>query len=626
MDYMNKNYITRLNNVGKFNNIDIHFAGFIAMLTKEDDPDIYLASALVSQATGDGDVCLDLRTYAGKPIKSQEEGDSKISCPELTTWRDKLIACTAVGQPGEKRPLILDQKNRLYLFRYWEYEHNLVEAIQKKAQRAIKNLDYGILKESLRRLFPEMSTDTPDRQKLGAAVAALRNLCIISGGPGTGKTTAIAKILAVLLEQSRDQKLRISLAAPTGKASARMAEAIQASKQQLNCRSHIKDLIPREASTIHRLLKSIPDSPYFYHNAERLLPADIVVVDEASMVDLALMSKLVMALSDDTRLILVGDKDQLASVEAGSVLGDICGRNAKDGFANDFYQELGWAGGEKLDPTIQPCLEGRGLHECIVLLKNNYRFTAESGIGGVSRAVNQGSFDKVLSLLSDTQRPDIKREVYAAAGDFYLSLREQILVGYTRYLQTVDPQEAIARFQEFQILCAVKKGPFGVDAINRFSEIVLMEQGLIDSAALKNRVWYPGRPVLITRNDYQLGLFNGDIGMTMPDIASNGSNLRVFFPGNDGKPRAFLPHRLPEHETVFAMTIHKSQGSEFDKIVLVLPNTDYPVLTRELLYTGITRAREHVSIWGNDEILHLTIDRKLKRTSGLRDALWDRID
>ncbi len=623
---MNKRYLTPLYDMGNFNKIDIHFAGFIAMLAKENDPDIGLASALVSQVTGDGDVCLDLRTYAGKTISSQEEGGSKISCPELPIWRDKLIACPAVGPPGEKRPLILDQKNRLYLFRYWEYEHNLVEAIQKKAQRAFKNLDYGILKESLRRLFPDVPTDRPDRQKLGAIVAALRNLCVISGGPGTGKTTTIAQILAVLLEQSRNQKLRIYLAAPTGKASARMAEAIQAAKQKLNCRSHIKDLIPREASTIHRLLKSIPDSPYFYHNAERPLPADLVVVDEASMVDLALMSKLVMALSDDTRLVLVGDKDQLASVEAGSVLGDICGHNAKDGFANDFYKELDSTSAEKFDPIVRQCHEGRGLHDCIVLLKNSYRFAAESGIGGVSRAVNQGNFESALSLLTDTQRLDINREVYATAGDFYLSLKEQVLEGYTRYFQTGDPHEAIARFQEFQILCAVKKGPFGVDAINRFSEIVLMEQGLIDPVVLKNHVWYPGRPVLITRNDYQLGLFNGDIGMTMPDVVSNGANLRVFFPGSDGEPRIFLPHRLPEHETVFAMTIHKSQGSEFDKIVLILPNTDSPVLTRELLYTGITRAKEHVAIWGNDEILRLTIDRKLKRTSGLRDALWDSID
>ena len=626
MDSMNKNFITRLYDMDNFNKIDIHFARFIAMLAKENDPDIVLASALVSQVTGDGDVCLDLRTYAGKTIQSQKEGDSKIRCPELPIWREKLIACPAVGPPGEKRPLILDQKNRLYLFRYWEYEHNLVEAIQKKAQRTLNNLDYGILKESLRRLFPEVSTDTPDRQKLGAIVAALRNLCVISGGPGTGKTTTIAKILAVLLEQSRDQKLKICLAAPTGKASARMAEAIQVAKQELNCRSHIKDLIPREASTIHRLLKSIPDSPYFYHNAERQLPADLVVVDEASMVDLALMSKLVMALSDDTHLILVGDKDQLASVEAGSVLGDICGHNAKDGFVNDFYQELDCTGAEKLDPIIQQCHAGRGLHDCIVLLKNNYRFAAESGIGGVSRAVNQGNFERAVSLIADTQRLDINREVYATTGDFYLSLKEQVLEGYTRYFETGDPHEAIVRFQEFQILCAVKKGPFGVDAINRFSEIVLMERGLIDPVVLKNHVWYPGRPVLITRNDYQLGLFNGDIGITMPDVASNGANLRVFFPGSDGKPRVFLPHRLPAHETVFAMTIHKSQGSEFDKIVLVLPNTDSPVLTRELLYTGITRAKERVAIWGHDEILRLTIDRKLKRTSGLRDALWDSID
>ncbi|MEE8540209.1 MAG: exodeoxyribonuclease V subunit alpha, partial [Desulfobacterales bacterium] len=395
---MNKRYLTPLYDMGNFNKIDIHFAGFIAMLAKENDPDIGLASALVSQVTGDGDVCLDLRTYAGKTISSQEEGGSKISCPELPIWRAKLIACPAIGPPGEKRPLILDQKNRLYLFRYWEYEHNLVEAIQKKAQRAFKNLDYGILKESLRRLFPDVPTDRPDRQKLGAIVAALRNLCVISGGPGTGKTTTIAQILAVLLEQSRNQKLRIYLAAPTGKASARMAEAIQAAKQKLNCHSHIKDLIPREASTIHRLLKSIPDSPYFYHNAERPLPADLVVVDEASMVDLALMSKLVMALSDDTRLVLVGDKDQLASVEAGSVLGDICGHNAKDGFANDFYQELDSTSAEKFDPIVRQCHEGRGLHDCIVLLKNSYRFAAESGIGGVNHAVNQGNFESALSL------------------------------------------------------------------------------------------------------------------------------------------------------------------------------------------------------------------------------------
>jgi len=520
------------------------------------------------------------------------------------------------------RPLILDTRNRLYLYRYWEYENNLSQLIKKRVDQGVVDLNMQLLKQSIRRHFPEDHHPAVDWQKVAAVTAVLKKFCIITGGPGTGKTFTIAKILVLLLEQASEAGLEIRLAAPTGKAASRLQESIKKAIGSLDCSDEIKQAIPAEVYTIHRLLRPIPDSPYFRYNFENPIPADIVVVDEASMVDLAMMSKLVEAVPLSARLVLIGDKDQLASVEAGSVLGDICDRNHLHGFSDGFRSTFWELTHENLNFGSQTCAPKPGLQECIVVLQKSRRFAADSGIGALGQSVNCGDTEKTIALLKNANDPSVVWYEIGSATDFYYRLAKEINDGYSEYLKIKDPPLALAHFNRFKILCALKIGSFGVDAINKLAEKVLFQHNLIQLDPKSDPVWYRGRPILITNNDYNLGLFNGDIGITMPDPSAGNNDLFVFFPGNAGETRRFAPYRLPEHETVYAMTVHKSQGSEFDKVVLVLPDRDYPVLTRELVYTGLTRTRKKISIWATRSILACAISRPIIRTSGLREALW----
>ena len=621
MSNMKKDNITHLYNSGKLSDIDVHFAKFISGLSDNDDPDILLAAALVSNATGNGDVYLDLASEAEKPILGEGNGERAVICPKLSAWSQKISQLPAVGRPGDFRPLILDNKNRLYLYRYWDYEKRLSDSIISRAKEDVRNIDITLLDNSLKRVFQKNKDDDFNQQKVAALIAVFKRFCVISGGPGTGKTFAMAKILALLIEQSKEYRLKIMLAAPTGKAAARIGESIMAAKKTLNCSVDVIEAIPSETFTIHRMLKTIPGSPYFRHNAENPLDADVVVVDEASMVDLALMSKLVAAVPVDAKLILIGDKDQLASVEAGSVLGDICDWNNIHGFSIHFRNKMEKLLGQKIDVSSKEHKDSSGLYDCMVVLKKNYRFTDKSGIGELSRAVNHGDIDKVLSLLK-TDNDQIEWEDISLSHDLSRAITKRVIESYSDYLNTDDPYRALELFSRFKILCAVKIGSFGVNAVNRLSEKVLIREGLIETDSSPSKPWYRGRPVLVTRNDYNLELFNGDIGITMPVPGSSSKDMYVYFPGNSGELRRFSPHRLPEHETVYAMTVHKSQGSEFENILFILPDRDYPVLTRELFYTGITRASQNVSIWGSEDVLRSTISRKIERTSGLRDALW----
>lgn len=597
--------------------LDYHFARFISGLCGDADPDVFLGAALVSNAAGKGDVYLDLNAVAGKPLFSNPTKEPAATCPQLPQWSEKMRSSPVVGKPGEFRPLIMDDQNRLYLYRYWEYEKNLSDLIRSRAQKNAGEINAARIKESLARLFPFAGGSGTDWQKVAALTAALKSFCVISGGPGTGKTYAVAKILALLIEQNPGKPLEILLTAPTGKAAAMLSESIKNAKRALECREDVVNAIPSEAGTIHRVLRTIPGSPYFFHDAERPLQADVVVVDEASMVDLALMSKLIAAVPADARLVLIGDKDQLASVEAGSVLGDICDRNSVHGFSDDFRHRYKTLTGEDLDALPAESPDPSGLGDAIVILRKSYRFCEENPINALSRNVNLGNADDALELLK-TAAEKICWEKVSGSRDFTGKLAKILIKGYSDYLKTDDPQKALENFNRFQILCAVNAGTFGVDGVNRLAEQVLSTEGLIDPV----RDWYKGRPVMIVRNDYHLGLFNGDIGITLPAPGSSGSELNVYFPDKPGRFRRFPLFRIPEHETVYAMTVHKSQGSEFTDVVLVLPDRDYPVLTRELLYTAITRARESISIWGTEEIVRNTIHRKTERASGLRDALW----
>ena len=339
------NILDILKATGDFSELDIQFARFILRLDGQENQKLALAAALVSKHVQAGHICLNLAEPAGTSISAGDDND-KIRLPELTEWVTALESSSVVGQPGEYKPLILDNRSRLYLYRYWNYEKVLGDSIISRAAE-YNNVASRLLRDGLNRMFPDTADSETDWQKVAAFIALTRNLCVISGGPGTGKTATVAKIMALLLEQN--QSLVFALTAPTGKAAVRLQESIREIKQTLNCPEAIKDLITDSASTIHRLLKPIPDSPYFKFNRDNPLPADVVIVDEASMVDLALMAKLVSALMPQTRLILLGDKDQLSSVEAGAALNDICGASRKYGYSSRFYELYLEITGERLN-------------------------------------------------------------------------------------------------------------------------------------------------------------------------------------------------------------------------------------------------------------------------------------
>jgi exodeoxyribonuclease V alpha subunit len=603
----------RLHNSDLFTELDLQFAGFISRLSGAESPQIFLAAALASRSRREGHICVDLSALAGKPLA---DGDPiGLNCPEWAPWKKALESSPAVGQPGDYRPLILDGTH-LYLYRYWNYEKRLAELLKARGCGGGAEVDELLLKDGLSRLFPGDNKKETDWQKVASFASVVKNFCVISGGPGTGKTFAVAKILALLLEQSRNGSLRIALAAPTGKAAARLKEAIQKAKEKLACSEEIKAAIPEEASTIHRLLRSIPGSPYFQHNEKNPLPADVVVVDEASMVDLALLSKLAAAVPTSSRLILLGDKDQLASVEAGAVLGDICDTGHIHSFSPPFRRDLKAIAGEEVGGSPNGDDEP-GMQDCIVQLKKSYRFGEGSGIGAASQAVNDGDSGRALGILKSTGYKDIQWQELPRPDGLYRLMKERIITGFSSYLKTTVPDEVFDLFSRFRILCALREGPFGVYALNLLAEQVLRKEGLIQQEGR----WYFGRPVMITRNDYNLKLFNGDVGIILPDSESS-HEPRAYFPSEEGTIRKFPPLRLPEHETVYAVTVHKSQGSEFNRVLLLLPDADTPVLTRELIYTGITRAREKVEVWSKEEVFRAAVSRRIERTSGLRKALW----
>lgn len=594
------------------NDLDLHFAHLMVRLAGDSAPELVLGAGLASHWTGNGHVCIDLNELAGRPVLNGRDDSPR--APELVQWLTVLQACPVVGRPGDYRPLVLDGRGRLYLYRYWDYERRLAEDLLARVA-IIEPVNEARLRQDLQALFPASNNSGPDWQKLAAVVAVLKRFCVISGGPGTGKTTTVIRMLVLLLGQA-GRPLRIKLAAPTGKAATRMQEAIRLTKQQLDLEPALREAIPEEAFTLHRLLGAQPDSVYFRYYGDNPLSLDILVVDEASMVDLALMTKLVQALPAHARFILLGDKDQLASVEAGAVLGDICG--TVPGFSEPFRQRLQALTGEQIPAAEVP---GTPLQDSIVLLQHSYRFGPASGIGQLARLVNRGQGSAALELLKSARFTDILWQSLTSFKALREGIGMHIASGFRPYLEQVRagfaPTEVLAAFNRFRVLCALRTGPTGIQTLNRLIEDILQDRRLINPRS----PWYPGRPVMITRNDYNLRLFNGDVGIALEDPQSGG-RLRVFFQATDGTLRGFPPSRLPEHQTVYAMTIHKSQGSEFDQVLMVLPFEDSRVMTRELVYTGITRARSRVEIWGETTVFKAAVARQLRRSSGLRDRLW----
>lgn len=616
--------LDRLFAAGVLSALDREFARLLVRLGNGHAPrDGLLAAALASRQIGLGHVCLPLASFEGIRRRLLADGPlgPAIWTPSAQEWAERLRAWPAVGVPGEFRPLILDGENRLYLYRYWRYEAALAARLYELAQAPV-DIDLETLQSDLDRLFPAGSAARPDLQRQACANAALSRLALICGGPGTGKTTTLAKLLALLLRQRQD--LRIRLAAPTGKAAARMLEALNAARSHLHASLDAVQLaaLPTEASTLHRLLGVRADSSArFRHDADHPLALDVLVIDEGSMVDLPLFAKTVAALPATARLIVLGDADQLASVETGAVLGELGAQaGAYSPQRAHLLEVLGCAGVESENAARPP------LRDCVTKLWRSHRFAGDSGIGELAKAVNDGDGAAARARLA-AGAADLD---WLADGQVATVL-EHAIAGHRRYFEhlcagvTVEAMADLhAAFAGFRVLAGLRGGPLGVEALNAALELAACRAAGRPLPAPRAAggpqapLWYPGRPVMVLRNDYGLNLYNGDIGIAA--TAEDGT-LAVYFPRADGSFRSLPVARLPEHEAVFAMSVHKSQGSEFDAVLLVAPPPDSPLATRELLYTGLTRARRRLTVAALPEAIDAACARRVERDSGLGDRL-----
>jgi exodeoxyribonuclease V alpha subunit len=592
--------------------LDLHFARFICSLSHNDAHPLFLAAALASNAVYNGHVCCDLATVAYRMPELYKTAPNNAVIDDLEKWLEFLKNIPEIGNAGDNKPLILCG-TRLYLQRYFAYERSLADELIRSSKRITQPVDAYVLSESLALLFPD--TDDSDMQKLAALTACVKNTIVITGGPGTGKTTVVAKILALQLLLAQGSSVRIALAAPTGKAAARMKQSVAASLDALNLPEHVRTAFPQDALTIHRLLGVVPHSPHFYHNANNLLPYDIVVIDEGSMIDLALMTKLLAALPSDTKLILLGDRNQLASVEAGAVMGDVCDIGRDHAKTAEFCTLV--APYITLAPATIP---EPPLADCIVELTKNYRFSEQSGINALAQYVKQGNGQEAWQSLIQHRFADCTLHELPLPAAMHKSIGAVAEHLYKQYLLETNPIAALTAFDSARILCAVRKGPCGVETINTVIEQKLAHSGYISPSPASE--WYCGRPIMITANDYELNLFNGDIGLIMNDPDSPGECKAYFRDETEIGYKAVLPQRLPPHETVYAMTVHKAQGSEFNNVLLLLPAHHVPVLSRELMYTAVTRARMQFDLWSTKEVFLQAAATHTIRMSGLRDALW----
>ena len=681
---------------GWLRTLDAAFARFLWTEAPRSPPLLLLAAALASHQLGRGHVCLDLKATLEDPafaLSLPPDGPQVLAAVPaqppaevlagvtLAQWRAALAAPdlvseeTAVTDAAEgNAPLVL-VGTRLYLRRYWQYEQDVREGIERRFTRAAQleaALPLDIARAALDALFVPRTGETraaqaprtADWQKLACALAARSAFSIVTGGPGTGKTTTVVRLLALLqtLALGRDgqgtpaaRPLRIRLAAPTGKAAARLNESIAGAVERLPfdaLQAHVdavalRNAIPTVVTTLHRVLGTRPGSRRFRHDAANPLPVDVLVIDEASMVDLEMMAAVLDALPPSARLILLGDKDQLASVEAGAVLGELCDRAREGHYTQASRAWLEAATGERIDAAMLDA-HGLPLDQAIAMLRESHRFASESGIGALAELVNTGDAVGVANIWSRGYE-DLARLVCPADDDGPLRslivdgrVGEQGVAkrqGYRHYLETMrttrpEPgatPEALSGWAAgvlkahgaFQLLCALRRGPWGVEGLNRRVARLLHEEGLVDP----HGDWYAGRPVLVTHNDYELGLMNGDIGIALdlPVAAGEPPVLRVAFPAGDGSGgvKWVSPSRLQGVETVFALTVHKSQGSEFTHAALVLPDTYSPILTRELVYTGITRARSFLTLALPEgrSVLDRAVLAKVQRASGLMAGL-----
>ncbi|MDX6679609.1 MAG: exodeoxyribonuclease alpha subunit [Solirubrobacteraceae bacterium] len=610
------------NDAGVLTAADVHVALRLAALGDETDAAVLLAAALAVRAPRLGHVYVDLATIRDTAaVETDEPVDlASLPWPVDTAWIDR-VANSALAGTGDadasNRPLRLEG-SRLYLDRYWREERRVAADLLAFADQPVPEVRIDALRAGLARLF---AGQADGRQALAGASAVLRGLTVVAGGPGTGKTTTVARIVALLAEQAAAAGTAtplVALAAPTGKAAARLEEAVHEEALKLPVDDAIRaQLLESQASTLHRLLGWRPGShSRFRHHRGQRLPHDVVIVDETSMVSLSLMARLVEAVRPDARLVLVGDPGQLASIEAGAVLGDIVGP-ASNGLriGSEARALLTEATGEDIAATDPP--SGATIGDGIVVLDRVHRYGA--GIARLAEAIRRGDGDAVLDTLREGPAGVTWIDVDvsdADAQDALSAVRERAVAAARAVGDAArrgEARPALEALASFRLLCAHRRGPEGVATWTARIESWL--SGEIDAGDR----WYVGRPLLVNKNDYELGLYNGDTGVVVQTAA--GRVAAAF--ERRGEIVELSPTRLGSADTVYAMTIHKSQGSQFQTAAVLLPSPASRILTRELLYTAATRARELLILAGTEEAIRTAVKRPVARASGLRERLWE---
>ena len=595
---------------------DVNVARCLGALGSDSDDLVLLGAALAVRAPRLGHTCVDLETIrhtadadADTPLRLDD-----LPWPETRAWAERLSASALVG---DDRPLHLE-KTTLYLDRYWSDECQVAADLLVRAEAPADGVDLRVLDDGVSRL---LGGDTDPMQRLASVVSVMRRFTVVAGGPGTGKTTTVARILALLDEQAlatRGRLPQVALGAPTGKAAARLEQAVREEADRLDSEQAVRDHLKGLAgTTLHRLLgRDAQSSTRFRHNRLDPLPHDVVIVDETSMVSLSMMARLVEAVRSDARLILVGDPEQLASVEAGAVLGDVVGPATLGlQMTRTVRAQLAEVTGTVVDATDPPDLDGgtpTPIGDGIVVLRRVHRFGAD--IARLASSVKMGDVSAVLDVLCGAGAAVTWIDDATEIGP----VRHEAVEAGTAMLRAArngDAVQAISALNSFRFLCAHRRGPAGARTWASHIERWLAEgiEGFVPDSA-----WYIGRPLLVTSNDYGVGLYNGDTGVVVAD--DDGSAVAAF--EQNGEILRVSPSRLEGVETVYAMTVHKSQGSQFDTVAVLLPGSESPILTRELLYTAVTRAKNRVIVVGSEESVRTAVDRPIARSSGLRRRLW----
>lgn len=559
---------------------ELEFGRFLNRVESSDPKEILFMGMACIRHQMDGHLCISITEFLNYPVYAKLI-DKSISDVQIL---DLIAKSGLIGTPGDSKPLILDDR-KVYLQKIWKYENELIDWLLNKADE-----NDTLAKENIQFVDQSFEGSTEvDWQRIAVKVSLLKNLVIVSGGPGTGKTFTIKRIIEALKYSNSDKKIKIALAAPTGKAAQRLNDSL-ASDEEFEVGA---------AVTVHKLLGAEFGSSTYKYNKANQLVYDVVVVDEASMLDIHLWTALIRALPDTAKLILLGDKDQLSSVEAGSILGDIC-----SGATNSFSMKVA-------SEIREPLLSNKSfpLNDCFILLEKTYRVEEGSGIKVLSDAVNSGDYERVLEILESDQFP------YVTLKDSSKKNVDELISKYV--LKPAQNNRSIEDIRNglntYKILCALRRGPFGIEEINRASEKAL--KGLMGIPA--NQQWYSGRTIMMNRTNNQFKLRNGETGLC---IQASESEFEILF---DRKEEFKLPTtRLQDYELAFANTIHKSQGSEYDHVAIVLPNETNPLLSRELLYTAITRAKKSIVIYAKEEIVVDAVKKVVSRNSGIKDKIW----